>query len=303
VQRGLLTPDTFRHHQQKGLRHMQLRDAGPRFAVAPAPRGWDRLHGTYFHLDNEHRGFFGHAVTEQVSRLWAWQRAKQLVPDLRVLMSVNRGREVAEWELVLLEAAGIDRCDVEVVRRPVRVERLLSASPMFSLPQYVHPRIVETWDAIGGALLDRAVPRERPQRLFVSRRHEKRACLNRLEVEGLFTSCGFQVVFPEEHPLPEQVALFHHADVIAGFAGSGLFTVMFTSRPKHLVTVVPDTYGPSNEYLIAAVRGHRLDEAVGTTPEALPPGVRRDKPLRWPFTVDIDAEGAWLRGILAETAG
>ena len=93
AQRGLLTPDSFRHHQRKVLRHMQLRDAGPRFAVAPARADFERLDGPYFHLDNEHRGFFGHALTEQLSRLWAWQESKHRDPDLRLLvLSTAAGR-------------------------------------------------------------------------------------------------------------------------------------------------------------------------------------------------------------------
>jgi capsular polysaccharide biosynthesis protein len=262
----------------------------------------ERLPGAYFHLDNEHRGYFGHALTEQVSRLWAWPQAKEQFPDLRVLVSLNRGRPLAEWEVVLLEAAGIDRRAVEVAERPVRVDRLVAATPMLSMPNYVHPRITETWDAIGATMLSLAERRARPRRIFCSRRHEKRPCLNRHDVEKLFSSYGFEVVFPEDHPLPEQVAMFHDAEVVAGFAGSGLFTAMFTDRPKHLVVIAPDTYGPTNEYLIASVRGHRLDEVVGTTPKVLPegvPGVRADRPLSWPFSLDMATDGEWLREILA----
>lgn len=103
------------------------------------------------------------------------------------------------------------------------------------------------------------------------------------------------MVFPEDLPLPDQAALFEHADVIGGFAGSGMFTSMFSTRPQHLILVTPDTYGPSNEYLISAVRGHRLDVAVGTSVSQV-----RQEALRSPFTVDMAAEGAWLRDVLRD---
>ena len=105
--------------------------------------------------------------------------------------------------------------------------------------------------------------REYPSRIFCTREHGKRECTNRAEVEELFASYGFEVVLPEKLPLPDQVELFHRADVIAGFAGSAMFTTLFSDRPKHLILVSPDTYGPSNEYMISAVRGHRLDLAIG----------------------------------------
>ncbi len=298
-QRGLLLPDTYRHHLAKRLKHMSLRDVTDRFAVAPEAGEEEPLAGSYFHLDNEHRGFFGHALTEQVSRLWGWDLAREADPDVRVLVSLNRGREVADWELTLLEAAGVPRTKVVVTEGPVRVERLLSATPMFSMPKYVHPDITQTWDRIGGALRADAQARTYPARIFCSRRHEKRACLNRAEVERFFAEQGFEIVFPEEHPLPDQVEMFHQAEVVAGFAGSAMFTTMFSDRPKHVVLVSPDTYRPSNEYMIGSVRGHRLDIAVGTTPAELPPGTDEDRPLSWPFTVDLAVEGDWIRQALS----
>jgi capsular polysaccharide biosynthesis protein len=294
VQRGLLCPDTYRHHLSPRLTHKMLKDAGPRFAVTPKNEPpAQRLEGTYFHLDNEIRGFFGHALTEQLSRLWAWREAQERHPGIKVLLSLNRGREVADWEYELLAAGGISQSDVVVIGGPVVVERLLSATPMFSMPAYVHPGITETWDAVGTTLRSRAGERKYPSRIFCTRQHDKRGCTNRGEVERLFASYGFEVVLPEQLPLPDQVQLFHRADVVAGFAGSGMFTTLFSNRPKHLILVGADTYGPSNEYMISAVRGHRLDLAIGHT---IADGTA--DPLKAPFTVDMADEGAWLEDVL-----
>lgn len=298
IQRGLLAPDTFRHPAARELRTGPLRDAGTRFAVAPRPTRATPLDGVFFHLDNEKRGYYGHALTDQMSKVWAWPRVKARYPDARVLVSLNKGRALAEWEWVLFEAAGIARDEVVVIAGPVRVERLIGASPMFSLPRYVHPEVTGVWDAIGTRLRAGRDSVARPKRVFLSRRHEKRTCLNRDEVERLFTDFGFSVIFPEDHPLQEQASIIHEAEVVAGFAGSGMFTTMFSDRPKHVVLVRPDTYRPINEEMIGAVRGHRLDVAIGTTPADLPVGVDPRKPLRWPFTLDMRTDGAWLRAVL-----
>lgn len=300
LQRGLVLPDTYRHGTRKVLQHRSLRRSGDAYVVPPfdASDASDapELEGPFFHLDNEVRGFFGHALTEQVSRLWAWERARRREPGLRALVTRNRGRGLAGWESTLLAAGGVDPDDLVLVDGPVRVDRLLSASPLWSMPKYVHPAVVETWDRMGAALLAQAGTPVTGHRIFCSRRHDKRACQNRAEVEALFAAHGFDVVFPEEHPLPDQVALFHDADVVAGFAGSGLFTVQFSDRPKHLVVLRPDTYGPSNEYMIAAARGHRLD--LVTSRAHVPRGSASS--FRSDFTVDLEAEGRWLRDRLAE---
>ena len=302
VQRGLVPPDTFRHHQARRLNHMNLKPAGAGFVWAPRGSAEERLPGAWFHLDNEHRGFFGHALTEQLARVWALPAAREAHPDLRVLVSVNRGRRVAEWEQVLLEGAGVRRDEVRVIEGPVRVERLLAATPMFSMPTYVHPAIADTWDQVGRSLRRNASDQSWPERIFCSRRHGKRSCSNRAEVEEFFVRRGFQIVFPEDWPVPDQVEMFNRAEVIAGFAGSGLFTSLFCEQPKHLVVITPDTYRPTNEYMIAAVRGHRLDRVEGRTLAVLPPGVRPDRPLQWPFAVDLEAQGPWLSEILGRSS-
>ena len=48
------------------------------------------LLGPYFHIDGEIQGHFGHMITEQVSRLWAWEEAKRREPGLKALL-LRRG--------------------------------------------------------------------------------------------------------------------------------------------------------------------------------------------------------------------
>ena len=52
--------------------------------------------------------------------------------------------------------------------------------------------------------------------------------------------------------------IFDQAAVIAGFAGSGLFTMMFTELPKPVIIISSTSYTARNEYLIASAIGHDL---------------------------------------------
>ena len=164
----VLWPDTFRHNARKRLRNLATVEVAPgyarlRFDTDELPV----LEGTYFHLDNEVRGHFGHLLTEQVSRMWAWPMVKELVPDLKVLVGTNQRRpELLPYELAVYAAAGIPAEDVVLLREPVRVERLLSASPMFSNPNYVHPAVADTWRRVGDALAATATGGPRPERIF-----------------------------------------------------------------------------------------------------------------------------------------
>ena len=181
-------------------------------------------------------------------------------PDLRALVFTKPGTGLATWELDLLAAGGVDADRVVVAHEPTAVDTLVGSSPLFGMPAYVHPTIATTYAEVGTRLAGRATAEgPSPRRLFCSRRPGKRSCHNATEVESLFAAHGFTVVFPEDHPLADQVRMVREADVVAGFAGSGMFQIAFAGGPKHVILVGSESYTASNEYLISSVVGHRLD--------------------------------------------
>lgn len=290
----VLLPDTYRHNQWPVLVHTQLEELAPRFArrKLPLPEDPPRLSGSYLHLDNEFRGHFGHLLTESLSRAWSWPAALRVDPDVRVLVGTTskRPRPLA-YELELYEACGIPRDRIDVIEGPVRVELLISGTPMFSHPDYVHPQIARTWREVGDRLAATAGEREWPRRFFVSRRSDKRACRNGPEVEAIFKEHGFDVVHPEDYSLGEQVRLFRAAEAIAGYAGSGLFQIAFVPESTRVIIIGADTYTPRNEYLMAAVHGHRIDAVICRSEGG---GVQTS------YSYDEEREGPYLRRLLGE---
>ncbi|MET1059343.1 MAG: glycosyltransferase family 61 protein [Nocardioides sp.] len=299
----VILPDTYRHNQRPRLKNRYTVEVAPRFAELLDTSPPTRLTGVYFHLDNELRGHFGHAMTEQVSRLWAWPRAKELRPDLKVLMALNKGRELRSWEKTLYGAVGITPEDIEFVDGPVQVETLLSATPMLSMPQYVHPEIARTWRRMSDALAAEAPDRDYPSRFFCARRSPKRACHNAEEVEALFAEQGFEILYPEEYSIPEQAAMFRKADVVAGYAGSALFNVLYAPEPTRMVMLTSEAYTASNEYMMASVLGHRID-LVTCRPDLEQPanGWSREA-FEASYTFDPEREGRFLAEVFASLDG
>lgn len=290
----VLLPDTYRHNQWPVLLNTRLIDLAERFAE-PRSRilsDLPRLTGTYLHLDNEFRGHFGHLLTESLSRVWSWPEALAIDPDAKVLLGTTGKRpRPLEYELQLYEACGIPRDRIVIIDGPVRVDRLISGTPMFSHPQYVHPRIAETWREVGDRLAASAPERDWPRRFFVSRRSDKRSCANGEVVEAIFAEYGFEIVFPEDYSLGEQVQLFRGAEAIGGYAGSGLFQIAFVPEPTHVVMVRAMSYTPRNENLMAAVNGHRIDAVVCRA---------EGKGVQLSYTFDEQREGPFLRKTLGE---
>ncbi len=296
----LMLPDSFRHNQRKRLKNRFTHDVGPHFARLPDEvQAAPALSGTYFYLDDEVRGHFGHAMTEQLSRLWALPLAREAAPDLKAVLALNKGREIQPFEIEMYGAAGFAAEDLVMLREPTRMERVLAATPMLSMPQYIHPGIAETWSRMGDALAATAPDRDYPERMFVSRRLRKRACHNTPEVEALFAEFGFAVVYPEDYPMAEQVAMFQHAQVIAGFAGSGLFNICFASTPRTVVMVSHAAYTATNEYMMASVLGHDLVSVVSEPDRQRSADQPEVNTFQSSFTFDLEDEGHYLRGVLA----
>ncbi len=302
VKDNLILPDAFRHNQKPRYVNGYLVEVGPSFALVEDGGADVPLSGDYFYLDDEFRGHFGHMLTEVLSRLWAWRDAKAEAPDLKALMFMNKNRHLADFEVRLFEAAGIDRDDIVFSYEGARVERLWAATPMFSHPAYVHPDLAELWGSVSDRLAleapdDLVVPR----RFFVSRRLTKRPCHNQQEVEELFSSHGFTVLFPEDYPLETQVVMFRNAEVIAGFAGSGMFNLAFSKSPKHVIVVSSESYTATNEHMMAAVVGHRLDVArLRSDGERNAAGGWLPGSFHKGFTYEPDAPGGrFLREVLA----
>lgn len=290
----VLLPDTFRLNSRKYLINNALDELNPRAAVLRYPtKKLPKINsGVYYHLDDEHRGHFGHLLTETISRIWAWPMVKELHPDAKVLVCASKEFSyIPEYEYQFYEAAGIAREDIVLLDGPTKIGTLYSAAPMFSNPNYIHPRIVESWKLVGDNLASTAKKKKTyPTRIFCSRKQSRRACNNGEEIETLFKKNGFTIVYPEDHSLGEQVQMFRHAEVVAGYAGSSLFTVIFAENPKHVIILRPNTYAAENEFLISSVIGGRLDIIIS----------KADDPTsnESSFTVDFENEGSDLVKIL-----
>ncbi|MDO9457459.1 DUF563 domain-containing protein, partial [Nocardioides sp.] len=249
------------------------------------------LPGTWFHADNVLRGHFGHALTEQLSLLWAWPEVLARHPDAGLLVT-TAGRPLAGWELELLEAAGVERRRVHAADAPVRVERLLAATPGYVIMRHVHPSLRDHYRATGDALERRAGVTGTPRRLLVTRSGSKRRCHQTAEVEALLVRHGFTPVALEDHPLPDQVALVRHAEAVAGWGGSGMFHLLLGGAPRPVIAISHTGYHLWNERAIAALWDHPLTVVRGT-PDP-PAGAPSGTPMHADFSLDLDREGRLL---------
>ncbi|MEA2168454.1 MAG: hypothetical protein QOF76_1754 [Solirubrobacteraceae bacterium] len=305
VQEDLILPISFHHGYKRRLEQASrfVWHGGRYFAeVSDTLREAPVLPGTYYHLDSEYPGHFGHVIGEDLSKLWGWPAAKAAHPELKVLLSSRRAGEGPKgFQLALLRALDIADEDVTCIDAPVRVERLIGASQMFYNGRYAHPDLVAIWDRLRDALRPERPASDLPRRLFVDRPLDGlRQCRNGAQVRDLFGEHGFHVVRPEELDMAAQVELFAGAEVVAGFAGSGLFNTIYAERPVRLIVIGSSSYRARNEWTISATKGGEYHHFFG--PAELTEELLRSKGrgFQAPFAFDFARDGAALRALLAE---
>jgi len=300
---NILFPESFRQNWMERMTNIYVADKGPRFGeVRRDLSDALALPGAWFHLDSEWPGHFGHLMTEQLSRMWAWDRVRRMDPDVKILMTVQHDRDpavLAPFEIDILAAFGITPDDVHIFTGAVVPERLYTATGMFSLPRWVAPAMLDVWDRVGESLMYTAPPADHSRRIFISRRPSlKRTCHNVSEVEDMMGQRGFTVIHPEDYDVAQQVHLFRAADVVAGFAGSGLFSLALCPTPKRVITLGSDAYTARNEFLISAARGHTLTSVQSRPDVAQPRGHWTTEAFVSGFTFDFDDEGRYLEAVL-----
>lgn len=291
--RNVVLPESYHRPGRRRLRSKSQLDWADRFILPPAPAAPPRhLGGAHFHLDSLYQGHFGHAVAEQTSRLWGWAEARRVLGDVKLLVMDPRGR-IDDWQYALLASAGVAAADVVVEPEPVVVEQLVSASALFSRPDYVHGRFAPFYRGLGDRLVAGSTDRVWPDRVFLSRRPTRRVCLDGERVEELHRDHGFEVVLPEELSLADQVQLVRRADVVSGYAGSNMFQIAFADRPTHVIAIAPSSYPVHNEYLFSTAHGHRLDLVLATPEVARPEDHFSSAAFQSDYHLD-DADGRFL---------
>ncbi|MFI2103375.1 glycosyltransferase family 61 protein [Isoptericola sp. NPDC019693] len=299
-----ILPDSFRHHLSN-THNRRLVHADENFARIPRHVQPTReLEGSYYLLDSENSGHYGHLMTEVVSRLWGWDAAKEDDPGLKAVFRLRHAAERdPRLERTIFTAFGIDRDDIVTVDEPVYLESMYAATPMFhnARPHYVHPEIRAVWRRIRDGL----PPDPGPvwDRVFVSRKdtYGNRRCLNRGDVEDYFARAGFEVVYPEEHSLGRQAEIFSRARVVAGFGGSGMFNTVFAENLEHMAVLTHEAYTARNEVLVALPLGVRLHYFWNQPRIQHPPGGWSQEAYKSDWTFDFSRHkrdlNAWVRSL------
>jgi capsular polysaccharide biosynthesis protein len=294
---GLLLPESYLQPWRRPFGQMVGNGTASEYGTAPGADGeHETLAGTYFHLDNEVAGHYGHFLTHDLARLWAWDEAVESYPDLRILLGgTGADHAVPGFVLELLAAFGIGEDRVTVLTGPTRVERLVTATQAFQQPMFLAPEAAAVWSRIRDSLLRSADDVTVPAQVFVARSDQvRRACRNSTEVEQRFAEEGFEIVHPELLPLAVQAKIFAQADAVAGYAGSGMINAVWSHEPAARLVISSRSYPAINEYHLARHFGSELHYLWCDPDVPVPASGMTKQAFHSGFAVDLERAGPGL---------
>ena len=292
-------PPSFRHAWAKRMGNHGLQGVGRAFAELRDPMPATKLAGDYFDLNAAVSGHFGHVMTESLGRLWAWDEARRAIPGLKGLYRLPDRADRPTFEPELFKAFGLAASDVHWATTDVALESYVSASMPWhnGRPHHFHPEVKRVWERLRSALVTPG--QDTPQRIFVSRGHSDRGCRNQSELEDWFTERGFAVVYPERLSLGDQATLFSNARVVAGFAGSAMFNLLFSEGLDRLVVLTHEQYVARNEWLFGACLAEELHYFWSAPDTVAGPGVPNAESFHSTWAFDFDRFSGELEDAIA----
>jgi capsular polysaccharide biosynthesis protein len=254
VNTSTVLPSSFKHPWR--AHSTELRNVNDRIAVLREDAEEAvPLEGAFYDVTSADPSDPAHFFTESIPKLWGWREAKERNPSLRAFYRTPSAGWQADTEKALLEAFGIRGEDVHWEHRPVAVATFVSASQGWQNggSHFAHPVNRELWKQLRSTLVQ-ADPSS-PARLFVTRgaTTETPGPRNAGDVERFFVDHGFTVVDVDAISVAERARLFGNAAVVAGFAGGGLYNMVFAEHLERVIVLSHEANTGRNEHLFASL--------------------------------------------------
>lgn len=209
-----------------------------------SPRGVKTLTGKSLYL-GYHMDHYGHFLTEFLPRLWPQVDFSSF--DHILAYPFIFGRKVRGYHKALASRiVGFDLFSkLTITHGDLVCESLAIPESLIQINQAIHPAVARVF----GLVSSEAAPEEAgsvSRWIFLSRSAQLRnqRVGNVAEVEAVFRQTGFDILYPEQMTMDEQLERYRGAEVIAGFSGSALHNIVFSS-PNTVLIEVGDQRAPN----------------------------------------------------------
>lgn len=183
---------------------------------------------------------FGHFVVETLPMLWPLVTGGYSIDSVVAHRFTSTGRY--QWQFDLM-AGLLGSREIQIIDdAPAAYDRLLVPPRPYRYERAISDVAAAVWDELAENLTGGQQGHGR--RVYLSRTHfdaalvaadvSSRGYANAEQVDAFFRARGFDVIYPEELPIAEQVAAVRDAEVIVGQSGSALHLAAFMRAGKVL---------------------------------------------------------------------
>jgi capsular polysaccharide biosynthesis protein len=177
---------------------------------------------------------YGHFITEGLSRFHEFEKLNEFD---HILFSPYvfdyPNTQVQSYHKFFFDELKIDSSKIRILYDTVRLEQVTVFKQLWTLNDSVDPKICTLYEYLRS--IEPKITYS-GRRIFCSRRKPDRI-LNQSQLEDLFRSNGFEVIFPENLSIDEQMAIYKGDNLIVSSSGSTMHNILFGRRNSMFVEI------------------------------------------------------------------
>ena len=234
--------------------------------LPPEQRGGTWLTGRTLYL-GPFMNHYGHFITESLSRYWRQEAAAFDHFVAYPFIHNNGAIQIEEFHRYLAGLLGVPIDRMAVLRSQTVFDEIVVPEQLWTYNTHVNVRMREIYGRLGA----RHAGQQPVGRLFLSRTSSPRLA-NAREVEDIFASFGFRVIYPERIAIEPQLSLYANCAILAGLSGSAMHNCLF-ARPGLLTIEVGDSRSRRHPVMMQRI----ANELAQVDARFIPFGDRDDK--------------------------
>lgn len=213
--------------------------------IDPNTKVSETLEGKSAYLGNLY-SHYGHFITEGLSRFHAFRDLNKYDHILFSPYVFDYPKtQLRPYHKFFFDELGIEQSKMRVLYDTVRLEEITVFKQLWTLNDSVDPMISSLYEYLRWKESNTEIS---GKRFFCSRKKPDRIS-NQSQVEEIFKANGFNIVFPEDISVEEQMAIYKGDNLVVSSSGSTVHNILF-GRPTSRFVEIGDQRSSESPHIM-----------------------------------------------------